>query len=126
VTGGVNFNEGKLTNRRVVQVDSSNGRLVLDTPFLVDFDTDMGSGVFGYVTLGRNIHSSIFIGGEQAIVAGVAQQPLFYELDPIDDFKAIFRFSFDQYIGYQPYRPEVMEVVFTAGTTRIKGPAKVR
>jgi N4-gp56 family major capsid protein len=126
VTGGVDFTEGLLTNRRVVQVDDSNGRLVLDMPFLVDYDTDLGSGVYGYVTLGRNIHASIFIGGEQALVAGVAQQPLFYELDPIDDFKAIYRFSFDQYIGYQPYRPEVMEVVFTAGTTRIKGPAKVR
>lgn len=126
VTGGVNFNEGKATTRRVVEVDDSNGRLVLDIPFLVDFDSDLGGGVYGYVTLGRNIHSSIFIGGDQAIVAGVAQQPLFYDLDPIDDFKAIYRFSFDQYIGYQPFRPEVMEVVFTAGTTRIKGQSKVR
>jgi len=126
VTGGVNFNEGKLTNRRVVQVDSVNGRLVLDQPFLVDFDTDLGGGVYGYVTLGRNIHASMFVGGEQALVAGVAQQPMFYELDPIDDFNAIYRFSFDQYLGYQPYRPEVFEVIFTAGTTRIKGPSKVR
>ena len=125
ITNGVNFNEGKLTNRRVVEVDSSNGRLVLDQPFLVDFDTDLGGGTYGYVTLGRNIHVSIFVGGEQALVAGVAQQPLFYELDPIDDFNAIYRFSFDQYIGYQPFRPEVFEVCFTAGTTRVKGPAKV-
>jgi hypothetical protein len=109
-----------------MEVDDANGRLILDSPFLVDFDTDLGGGVYGYVTLGRNIHVSIFIGGEQAIVAGVAQQPLFYELDPIDDFKAIYRFSFDQYIGYQPFRPEVMECVFTAGTTRYKGPKKVR
>jgi hypothetical protein len=126
VTGGVDFNEGKLTNRRVISKDTVNGRLVLDLPFLVDFDSDMGGGVYGYVTLGRNIHSSIFVGGPQAIVAGVAQQPLFYELSPIDDFNAIYRFSFDQYIGYQPYRPEVFEVVFTAGTTRVKGAAKVR
>jgi len=126
VTNGVDFTEGKLTNRRVVSVDSVNGRLLLDQPFLVDFDTDLGGGVYGYVTLGRNIHASIFVGGEQALVAGVAQQPLFYELDPIDDFKAIYRFSFDQYIGYQPFRPEVFEVVFTAGTTRVKGSAKVR
>jgi len=126
VSDGVDFTEGKLTNRRVVEVDSSNGRLVLDQPFLVDFDTDMGGGVYGYVTLGRNIHASIFIGGPQAIVAGVAQAPRFYELDPIDDFNAIYRFSFDQYIGYQPYRPEVFEVLFTAGTTRVKGSAQVQ
>jgi len=121
ITGGVDFNEGKLTNRRIVGIDTGNGRLTLDTPFLVDFDSDLGSGVYGYVTKARNIHASIFVGGPQAVVAGVAQQPQFYELDPIDDFKAIYRFSFDQYIGYQPYRPEVMEVLFTAGTTRVKG-----
>jgi hypothetical protein len=125
ITGGVNFEEGKLTNRRVVGIDSDNGRLYLDTPFLVDFDTDLGGGIYGYVTLGRNIHASIFVGGPQAIVAGVAQPPRFYALDPIDDFKAIYRFSFDQYLGYQPYRPEVFEVVFTAGTTRVKGSSKV-
>jgi len=121
VTGGVNFKEGKLTNRRVVAIDAGNGRLVLDVPFLVDFDTDLGGGCFGYITKGRNIHASIFIGGPNALVAGVAQQPLFYELDPIDDFKAIYRFSYDQRIGYQPFTPEVMEVIFTAATTRVKG-----
>ena len=66
------------------------------------------------------------MGGPQAIVAGVAQPPQFYELDPIDDFKAIYRFSYDQYMGYQPFRPEVFEVVFSAGTTRIKGRAAVQ
>ena len=121
VTGGVDFNEGKLQNRRIVGIDADNGRITVDIPFLVDYDTDLGGGVFGYITKGRNIHASIFIGGPNALVAGVAQQPLFYELDPIDDFKAIYRFSYDQRIGYQPYTPEVMEVVFTAGTTRVKG-----
>lgn len=126
ITGGVNFNEGKLTNRRIVSIDSVNGRIVLDTPMLVDFDSDLGGGVYGYITLGRHIHASIFIGGAQSLVAGVAQQPLFYALDPIDDFKAIYRFSFDQYLGYQLFRPEVLEVIFTAGSTRIKGPRKVQ
>lgn len=121
VTGGVNFKEGKLQNRRIVSIDSANGRICLDIPFLVDYDNDLGGGVFGYITKARNIHASIFIGGPNALVAGVAQQPLFYELDPIDDFKAIYRFSYDQRIGYQPFTPEVMEVVFTAGTTRVKG-----
>lgn len=126
ITNGVNFNEGKLTNRRIVSIDSVNGRIVLDTPVLVDFDTDLGGGTYGYITLGRNIHATLFIGGAQSLVAGVAQQPLFYALDPIDDFKAIYRFSFDQYLGYQLYRPEVLEVIFTAGSTRVKGQRKVQ
>jgi hypothetical protein len=126
ITGGVNYNEGKLTNRRIVEIDTDNGRIKLDSPMLVDFDTDLGSGVYGYITKGRHIHATIFIGGPQAIVAGVAQPPRFYQLDPIDDFKAIYRFSFDQFLGYQPYRPEVFEVIFTAGAFRVKGTTKVQ
>lgn len=126
IANGVNFQEGKLTNRRIVGIDTVNGRITLDQPMLVDFDSDLGGGTYGYITLGRHVHASIFIGGPQAIVAGVAQQPQFYELDPIDDFKAIYRFSFDQYMGYQPYRPEVFEVVFSAGTTRVKGDKAVQ
>jgi hypothetical protein len=126
VTDGVDYQEGKLTNRRIVAVDEGNKRLVLDQPVLVDFDTDLGGGVYAYVTKARNIHATIFVGGPQAIVAGVAQQPLFYALDPVDDFNAIHRFSFDQYMGYQPYQPEVFEVVFSAGSTRVKGPTVVQ
>ena len=126
VANGVNFEEGKLTNRRVVSVDIPNKRLVLDIPVLVDFNVDLGAGVYAYVTKGRNIHASIFVGGPQAIVSGVAQAPQFYTLDPIDDFKAIYRFSYDQYMGYAPWQPEVFEVIFSAGTTRIKGPKTVQ
>lgn len=126
VTNGVNYQEGTLMNRRVVAIDTDNGRIQIDQPILVDYDTDLGAGVFGYVTKGRNVHASIFIGGPNAIVAGVFQQPQMYELDPIDDFKAIYRFSFDQYLGYQPYSPEVFEVVFSAGSTRVKGARSVQ
>jgi hypothetical protein len=126
VTDGVDFTEGTLMNRRVVSINTSTKRITLDQPVLLDYDTDLGDGVYGYVTLARNVHASIFVGGPQPIVCGVAQAPEFYELDPIDDFKSIYRFSYDQYMGYQPYRPEVFEVVFSAGTTRVKGAKKVQ
>lgn len=126
VTDGVPYSEGTLMNRRIVSIDAVNDRICIDTPILVDYSTDLGGGVYGYVTKARNIHASIFIGGPQAIVSGVAQPPRFYTPPPIDDFLSIYRFSFDQYMGYQPYRPEVFEVVFSAGTTRVKGPAAVQ
>lgn len=121
VTNGVDYREGKAVTRRVVAVDVGNRRLVLDQPILVDFATDLGGGTYAYVTKGRHIHASIFVGGPEAIVAGVAQPPRYYTPQPVDDFDAIQRFTFDQYMGYQPYRPEVFEVVFSSGATRIKG-----
>jgi hypothetical protein len=92
----------------------------------LDYNVDLGGGVYGYITLGRNIHASIFVGGREAIVGGVAQPPRFYAIDPIDDYKAIYRFTWDQYMGYQPFRPELFEVVFSAGSTRLKGARKVQ
>lgn len=124
VTNGVDFTEGTLMNRRIVSIDVGNGRICLDQPIMMDYNVDLGGGTYGYITKGRNIHASIFVGAGNALVAGVAQTPQFYELDPIDDYKAIFRFTFDQYLGYQPFQPEVFEVVFSAGSTRVKG-AKV-
>ena len=126
ITGGVDFTEGTAMNRRVVSIDASTKRITLDQPILLDYNVNLGGGVYGYVTLGRNVHASIFVGGREAIVGGVAQPPRFYALDPIDDYNAIYRFTWDQYMGYQPFRPELFEVVFSAGSTRIKGARKVQ
>jgi hypothetical protein len=91
---------------------------------MIDMATDLGAGVYGYITKGRNIHSSIFVGGPNGIVSGVAAPPRLHSPAPVDDFEMVQRFSWDSYMGYQPYAPEVFEVVFSAGTTRTKG-AKV-
>jgi hypothetical protein len=85
ITDGVDFNEGTAMNRRVVAIDTDTRRITLDVPIMIDYDTDLGGGVYGYVTLGRNVHSSIFVGGQQALVGGVAQPARFYSLNPIDD-----------------------------------------
>jgi len=126
ITNGVDFNEGTAMNRRVVSIDLGTKRITLDQPILIDYETDLGGGVYGYITLGRHVHTSVFVGGQQAIVGGVAQPARFYSLDPIDDYKAIYRFTWDQYMGYQAYRPELFEVVFSAGSFRIKGATKVQ
>lgn len=126
VTNGVNFQEGTAHNRRVVAKLTSPDRLVFDTPIMVDMTTDLGGGVYAYVTKGRHVHSSIFVGGPQGIVAGVAQPPRFHAPPAIDDFESVQRFSWDAYMGYQTYAPEVFEVVLSAGTTRLKGVAEVQ
>lgn len=125
VTNGVDFQEGTAHVRRVVAKTATPDHLVLDKPIMVDMNTDLGAGVYAYVTKGRNIHASVFVGGPQGIVSGVAQPPRLYSPAPIDDWESIYRFSWDAYMGHQPYAPEVFEVVLSAGTTRIKGAAEV-
>lgn len=126
VTNGVNPFEGTLHNRRIVSVDAVNYRLVLDQPIMVDFGTDLGAGVYAYVSKGRNIHASVFVGGPNGIVSGVALPPRFHAPPPVDDFEMVQRFSWDAYMGHQTYAPELFEVVFSAGTTRVKGPKVVQ
>lgn len=127
ITNGVNPFEGTAQVRRVVaKVDGTPDQLVLDKPVMLDYATDLGGGVYGYVTKGRNIHGNIFVGGPQGIVSGVAAPPRLHTPPPVDDFEMVQRFSWDAYMGYQPYAPEVFEVVFCAGTTRIKGAGAVQ
>jgi N4-gp56 family major capsid protein len=122
ISDGVDFGDGKLHNRRLVAVDDTNNRVVLDKPIMVDMTTDLGSGVYGYMTLGRHVHASLFVGGPDAIVGGVGRPPVVKAPPPVDDFEQIFRFSWNGYEGFQSYRPEVAEVVFSGGSVRIKGP----
>lgn len=127
VTNGVNPFEGTAHVRRVVAVsDDTPDLIVLDKPIMVDMATDLGGGVYAYITKGRNIHSSIFVGGPQAIVSGVAMAPRLHTPPPVDDFEMVQRFSWDAYLGYSAYAPEVFEVVLSAGTTRVKGDATVQ
>jgi N4-gp56 family major capsid protein len=124
ITNGVDFNEGTLINRRITAINGDE--VTFDQPILFDYSEIVAADDYGYVTKARNVHASIFVGGPQALVAGVSQAPQFYQNDPIDDFKAVYRFSWDQYLGYSTFRPEVLEVVFSAGTTRMKGAAGVQ
>jgi N4-gp56 family major capsid protein len=125
VTNGVDFNEGTLHYRRVVSKSATPDRIVLDQPIMVDMKTDLGGTVYAYVTKARNIHASIYVGGPQGIVSGVAQPPRLHAPIPVDDFDMVQRFSWDAYLGHQPYAPEVFEVVFSAGSTRVKGATAV-
>jgi hypothetical protein len=126
VTDGVDIREGTLHNRRVVAKTTSPDRIVLDQPIMVDMNTNLGGGTYAYVTKGRNIHSSIFVGGSEGIVSGVAMPPRFHAPPPVDDFEMVQRFSWDGYLGHQVFAPEVFEVVFSAGSTRVKGAAVVQ
>lgn len=126
ITNGVDFQEGTMCTRRVVAKSAGPDRLVFDKPILTDMNTNLGAGVYAYVTKARNIHASIFVGGSNGIVSGVALPPRFHAPAPVDDFEMVQRFSWDGYFGYQTYDPNVFEVVFSAGTTRVKGAAGVQ
>lgn len=121
VTDGVNPFDGQLHNRRVVNVDTGNNRISLDKPIMIDMNVDLGSGVYAYVTKGFNVHSSIFVGAPQGIVTGVAAPIRLHTPPPIDDLMSIYRFSWNDRMGHQPFAPEVFEVVFSAGSVRVKG-----
>lgn len=118
VTNGVLFSEGTITNRRLVAIDSTNKRLSFDMPIMIDFKTDLGSGVYAYVTKATHVHSSIFIGGPDAIAVGVGRPVEFHAPAPNDDFNSQYRFSWDTFMGWQNFNPSCAEVLFTTGTYR--------
>jgi N4-gp56 family major capsid protein len=121
VTNGVNQFDGTVQNRRVVGKDTGNNRILLDKPIMLDLATDLGAGVYAYVTKGINVHASIFVGAPQGIVTGVAAPIRLHTPPPIDDLESIYRFSWNDRMGHQPYAPEVFEVVFSSGSVRFKG-----
>jgi hypothetical protein len=123
VADGVDYTEGTLTNRRLVSVDTENDRLSFDRPLQKDYDTEVESGVYGYVTIGRHVHATTCLGGAQGVVAGVTQVPTLHAPPTVDDAMAMKRFSWDAYIKYQNFYPDRFEIVFSAGNVRFKGRA---
>lgn len=113
---GVVWNHYQNRERMIVSIDALNNRLVFDKPILDDYySTDLGGGVYGYVTLARPVHAAVFIKGPRAVVAGVTQPPQVYQPAPYDDTEAIYRIAWDAYMKYQMFRPERVEIYFHAG-----------
>jgi hypothetical protein len=125
VTNGVDYRDGRTQNLRVAAIPDGT-HITFTRPIMEGFTTDLGGGVYGYVTKGVNVHTAIFIGAPNGVVSGVAQAPTLHTPPPIDDLDQIFRFSWDSYLGYQVFEPTVFEVAYLKGSNRIKGPRYVR
>lgn len=124
VTNGVDHTDGLLQNRRIAPggINTVDKRLSFEEPIMSDFTTDLGAGVYGYVSKGQHIHASIFIGGDDGVVMGVGQPPRLHTPPPVDDFDSIFRFTWEAFMGWSIYNPKVLEVVYSAGSFRNVGP----
>lgn len=91
-------------------------------------ETDLGGGVYGYITLGHNVHTAIFLNQsyKNGVVAGFAQPPRIYTPPPVDDYLSIYRITYDMWTKYALWEPQVFEVAFLAGSNKDKGTVFVR
>lgn len=120
ITNGVDYTDGKKIERRIVSKPNGT-RLAFDRPVQEDFSIDLGGGVYGYVTLARNIHTAVFIAANDGVVMSTAQPPTLHTPPPIDDFDMIYRFTWDAYMGYQVFNKNAFEALFLAGSNRMTG-----
>ncbi len=101
--------------RRVISV--GGGTMTLDKPISsTDFQTDLGAGVYGYITLARPVHAAIFLKGPRAVVCGVTQPPQTYVPPVYDDALSVHRFAWDAFLKYQQMFTERFEVYFFSGS----------
>ena len=115
VINGVQFDHPKNTQWEVaVVVDATT--IQFTEPISVDYyQTDLGGGVYGYMTLARPVHACVFIHGPQYVVAGVLSPPQTNMPKPVDDMERIWRMAWDAYLKYQIMYPRNATVYFHAG-----------
>jgi hypothetical protein len=122
ITNGVDWTDGKATTRRVVaKSGTTGGTLSFDRPLLEAFSTDLGGGVYGYVTKGQNIHTALFLSARDGVVIGMAQPPTIHLPRPVDDLDMIQRITYDMYAGWNVFNKHSFELVFLAGSNRYTG-----
>lgn len=129
VTDAPPFDDPDTVVRRIVAIDDGNNRIVLDKPIMRDYTfkvADDGSGAadnagaqYGWVTKGINLHAAIMIAAPGGVVCGTFAPPRIYEPQPLDLFQSVWQIGWDMYMKFQVIKPEVFEVVITAGTSRV-------
>jgi N4-gp56 family major capsid protein len=103
-------------HRIITQVDSGNSRLYFDRPlFLAHADN-------AYVTEARDVYATIMMGGP-GVVWGVGLMPQVIVPLVIDDFGRIFRLSWYGIFDFSCYRPDFIEVWYSAASTADYGVA---
>jgi hypothetical protein len=123
---GPDYRDGRLMNLRIAKVDADNRRLSFTDPIRQDFDVDLGSTVYAYVSKGVHVHVSLFLGGSDGVMLGVNQPPRLYVRPPMDQFQMMWSTSWDALMGYQPWNPYVVTPVFTSGMISMFGPAPLQ
>jgi len=113
-------------DRRIVSIDvdandNTKARVAFDKPVFVDGTEDLGNGVYAYFTIGDDVHASLFIGAPNGVVGAVSRPPRFHDPRPADDFEGMYRLTWNGWFGLNLFNPEAFEVVFSRGSTRLKG-----
>lgn len=125
VTNGVDFRDGTLqAEMEIVAINGNN--ISFRRPSMWAYTTDLGGGVYAYLTKASNVHTALFVADTDGVVMGVAQPPRLHNPAPIDDLDQIFRFTYDMYLGYQVFNPYAFETLYLAGSNRHKGARYIR
>ena len=114
VEDGVDILSGKTIVRRIVVIDASNHRLSFDRPIMRNYNVDLDTDTFAYVTKGTHVGLCLTLGSRGGIVANVNRPIQFYEPEAYDDFKSIWRFVWDIKAGFNMWNPAVFECHFVA------------
>lgn len=116
------------------RIDTSGGagnhKVILKEPYMMTGDagsgleTDLGSGVYGFMTKAATIHSALFLTpgmSNNALVAGVAQPPAIYQPPAFDDYLSVFRISYDFWMKYALWDARAYHLAFLKGANSLIG-----
>lgn len=134
VLNGVVMTDPMKQDVEIHRIDTSGGtgnhKLILKEPYMMTSDsgkgleTDLGSGVYGYVTKAKTIHSALFLTpglSSNALVCGVAQPPVIYTPPAIDDYMSIFRISYDMWMKYALWDARAYHLAFLNAPNSLVG-----
>lgn len=101
--------DGTQETRRIVSIDAPQNRIAFDRPLL------KAHAPGDFLTKGIDLHTSIFMGGP-AVVYGVGERPTPVVPPKHDDMMMINRYGWRGFLKFQMFRPEFVEVHYTAGS----------
>jgi len=121
VTDGVDPFDGRTIVRRVVDIDTVNHRLTFDRPIAFNYingfvgkshTAGVATTLYAYVTKGINVGFSLVLGSRGGVQGKVMRPLRFHEPLPIDDFQSVWRFVWQDIVGYNVADPNYFTLYF--------------
>lgn len=125
IDDGVDVLDGMTQEMEVYSVDTEANTVTFRRPVMADYtdpfnyttlNNQAASGVgYGYITKALDMHPVYMIGARGGNLFAMMERVQFYNPEPTDDFKSVYRYTWDMFGSMNPWNPDLWEVHWAVG-----------
>ena len=127
ITNGCDVLDGMTITVEVLSVNDGADQIVVREPITEQYDSDLGGGVYAYITKAQHVYPVYCIGARGMMVWAGRQKPVWRTpTDEEADFPSIKRVTWQERGEMNEWQQDLHEIVFCAGSFANRGKPAIR